>query len=209
MENDLLTAEATLKTVTQEWQDKQRLYQEGLVSRTELENAEKEDRTHRNIVANYRLSLKAKTEGMSVLDVMHDKITSLKGDLAALRGKLRLTSMTENRIVAPMTGVVAELGYHDGDVLDDEKKILSILETDSIYLDVNVPEVLIKNIKVGASAVFTPVFDWHKKYRGQVQEISHLVITKDNETFFPVKVRLIDRDRYLVPYLNGKVKFLK
>jgi len=119
-------------------------------------------------------------------------------------------------VVAPIAGVVCDIGYRGGDVVDDEKKLLSILDDQQMYVEVSVPELLIKDIAIGSSAQFIPVaydhflpFADRKEYTGKVTDISRLVVTQGSERVFTVKVALDNPDQYLVPNLSGKVKFFK
>lgn len=216
LENDLDHAEATLALSQQILRDKEYLYAEGLISRYELDKARQEARADATRAANLRRSLEAKTKGISGRQAILDRMAGVRSELEALKNKLELSCIKDNAVVAPMAGVVSEIGYRAGDVVDDEKKLLTILSDEQLYVHVHVPELLIRDITIGSSARFIPVaydhflpFADRKEYTGKVTDISRMVVAQGSERVFTVKVALDHPDQYLVPNLSGKVKFLK
>lgn len=216
LENDLAHAEADLALSRQILRDKEHLYAEGLISRYELDNIRQETRADETRAANLRRALEAKTQGVSVRQALLNQIASVQSELEALKNKFDLSCIKDNNVVAPIAGVVCDIGYRGGDVVDDERKLLSILNDERMVVEVNVPELLIRDIAVGHKARFFPVaydhflpFANRKEYSGKVTDISRMVVTRGNERVFRVKVTLDNPDQYLVPNLSGKVEFLK
>jgi|GEM_PF-1711566 len=216
LENDLAHAEATFALSRQILRDKEHLYAEGLISRYELDNIRQETRADETRAANLRQALEAKTKGISARQAILDQMDSVRSELEALKNKFNLTCIKDSTVVAPIAGVVCDIGYRGGDVVDDEKKLLSILDDQQLYVEASVPELLIKDITIGSSARFFPVAYDHflplanrKEYTGKVTDISRMVVTQGSERVFTVKVALDNPDQYLVPNLSGQVKFFK
>ena len=213
LESDKMGAEETLKKGQKELKDKEALFKQGAVSQYELDEYRKTVRLDQKAVSDLMFSLAAKTQGTSSMDVKKEKVASLEQELLTLQNKLTLSCIRNGDIVSPFgNGVVCEIGYNPGDKIHadkDDKKVLCILDLNSLYVEVQIAENMIKYVRTGAKVKLTPIADPSRNYQGKVTKLSDMAVTKNGETFFSVEVEVRDRDRFLVPNLNMDVKIYK
>ena len=190
--------------------NKEKLFAEGAISRDEIDELKKLVVEKRKDVSNLALSLDTGTEGVSSLEVLKRKIGNLNSDLKALQGKITFNHIQQSNIVSAVSnGVVSEIGYQSGDPLTPMKKVFSILNLDTTYIEAKVSEKVIHDVKIGASAEITPIADLFKKYHGKVSSISAIAMTTNDETVFLVNLSLTDRHEGLYPNQNVEVKISK
>lgn len=210
LQNSLNDAAENLRKSQSELKDKERLYQQGAISRYELDQAVDRVRADRKAETDLRLALDAKTQGISKIQAIQERIAKLRLELKSLREKAYLGGIQENRIVAKTArGIVCEIGYEAGDQVDDEKKILRILDLDSLIIEAAVAERLIKDVRIGAAVRIIPLADPSRQYQGRVLNISRMAVVKNGETVFPVVIELVKKDDFLAPNLNVEIKIEK
>ncbi|NLY90483.1 MAG: HlyD family efflux transporter periplasmic adaptor subunit [Firmicutes bacterium] len=144
---------------------------------------------------------------LTALNMQKEKITLLENKLAMLRKKLDQNFIRNNQIISNVkNGIVVELGYTEGDLLTPEKKVLSIIDLDSLIVEANIAEEFIKDLQIGAGVVITPVADYDRTYRGKVIRRSAVAIKENGETVIPVEISIDDRNDFLLPNFNVDVK---
>jgi HlyD family secretion protein len=213
LEADRGEAEAVLDQSRRKLRDRERLFEQGAVSEYELDQFRETVRTDQKELLKITLAWRAGTQGIANLEVKQDKIAGLEQELQAMQNKLRLSCVKDGKIVAPFSnGVVADLNYSPGDRTyddQDQPKILSVLDLNSLYVEVPVPENMIKYVNKGAEVELALISDPRKKYRGTVSGISEMAVTRNGETLFPVEVRVLNRDGSLLPNLNVDARIRK
>ncbi|NLM37626.1 MAG: HlyD family efflux transporter periplasmic adaptor subunit [Firmicutes bacterium] len=141
------------------------------------------------------------------LSIQKEKITLLEEKLAMLRKKLDQTFIRNDAVISNIkNGVVYEIGYAEGDLLTVERKVLSIIDLDSLVVKANIAEEFIKDLRPGAEAVITPVADYTRTYHRKVVRRSEVAIKDNGETVIPVEISIEDRDAFLLPNFNVDVK---
>lgn len=144
---------------------------------------------------------------LTALNMQKEKITLLENKLAMLRKKLDQNFIRNNQIISNVkNGIVVELGYTEGDLLTPEKKVLSIIDLDSLIVEANIAEEFIKDLQIGAGVVITPVADYDRTYRGKVIRRSAVAIKENGETVIPVEISIDNRNDFLLPNFNVDVK---
>lgn len=130
----------------------------------------------------------------------------LESELKVLDKKPQKPYINGSDVVSDVkNGIVYDIGYVQGDVASPQKKLLSILDLDSLEILANIPEEFYKDIKVGSAASITPVADKSRKYRGKVTYISGKAINSNGETQIPVRISIEDPDGFLHPGFNVDV----
>ncbi|NLD48608.1 MAG: HlyD family efflux transporter periplasmic adaptor subunit [Clostridiaceae bacterium] len=147
------------------------------------------------------------TSGLNSIDLLKNKISGIEADINIMKSKLNKSYISEKNIVSDVVnGVIYNLGYVEGDLVNGSKKVLSILDTDSIFIKANVDEEFIKDVKVGANATIIPIADKSKEYKGIVVNILGNAIEKNEETSVPVEIEIQNKDDFLVPNFNVDVE---
>lgn len=141
------------------------------------------------------------------ISMLKAKITLLEEKLAMLRKKLDQDFIRNDEIIAPIdNSVVYEIGYAEGDLVTVERKVLSLINLDSLVVKANIPEEFVKDLHLGAEAVITPVADYNRIYHGKVIHRAQVADKADGETIVRVEISIEDRDEFLLPHFNVDVK---
>jgi len=120
-------------------------------------------------ISNSNISVKARE--LSLTQAKNDYTTLMtpptQSDLASVRSQLTSAAITVDRanynmsqatLVSPIDGVVSALNYKQGDIILDTsttKTVATILNSDTLYIEVNVEEADISKLKVGDKASVT------------------------------------------------------
>ncbi len=119
-------------------------------------------------------------------------------ELASARSKLTNSSINLEKaridvskavLTSPIDGVVAQLNYASGDIIvDDTKTVATIINNDTLYIEVNVEEADVSKLSVGqkAYATFSSLDDL--KLEGQVSFISLTSQTSNGIVTYLVRV---------------------
>lgn len=168
--------------------------------------SEKEDEIKR---LKTELSLIKGGSGTAVtrISMLKQKAALLEEKLNLLRKKIDRDFIRNNEVIAPLdNAVVAELGYAEGDLITPDRKVLSLIGLDNLVIKANIAEEFIKDLRLGAEAVITPVADYRRTYHGKVTSRAQVAIKETGETVVPVEISIEDRDEFLLPNFNVDVK---
>lgn len=144
------------------------------------------------------------------LGIQKEQIKLLEAKLHMLRKKLEQNFIRNNEVISSITnGVVAKIGYTEGDLLTVERTVLSIINLDSLIVKANLAEEFIKEVSPGTEVSITPVADYSRTYSGKVIRCSDLAITENGETVVPIEISIENRDDFLLPNFNVDVIIYK
>ena len=183
------------------------LYKEGAISKDQLYEYSSFVDSKRKNVEEIKLSLNSlNNERGNNSKIMNVKISALEYELKVLRDKLNKSYLLDDVLTANIqNGLVYDIGYLPGDVVDTEKKFLSIINLDSIFVQADVAEEFIKDVRLNAQATIVLVADKSKKYQGRVVRISDKAMQKNGETIIPVDIAVDNKDEFLLPDFNVDV----
>lgn len=150
-------------------------------------------------------------EKLSVLDESlkdtSKKIEPLKYELKVMKDDLNRSYLKGNDIICDVdNGLVNEVNYNAGGIVNPTVKLLSIINLDTIRIEANVDEQFIKDVKVGAKVTITPDYDKDIKLTGKVQAISASAVQKNGETTVPVFISIDKNSDLLKVNFNVEVK---
>lgn len=210
LKNDLKDAESNLEQAKNELTARQDLYDEGAISRFDLENYKQNFRSKQKAVSDIQLAINNKTQGIASSQMQQEKIALLESELARMRAKLAQHSVQGDLIVSDLkNGVVFDIGYAAGDAVSSLKKVLSIMDLDTLYVEAEVAEEFVKDVRIGAEAIVVPVADSDRKYRGRVVKIANIAIKKEGETIVLVEIALDSPDEFMRPNFNVDINIKK
>ena len=138
----LKQAEASLANANQEYQRKEALYREELVTKQQFDDI------------SARLAL------------AQGDLERAKGGLALAREKLART-----KVFAPMAGVVKEKKVTSGDYIRNGTNLILIIRTDQLKLVFSVPEKDVGSLRKGQDIVFTVDSFPGREFRGKVKTL--------------------------------------
>jgi len=215
--NDQKHAEDLLSKALDDLLAREALYKAGALSLSELNEFKKtvnekeksvqdasfsEDNTRKEIQQELD-RLKTSIDQKSLL------VTSKELDLKAMQEKMDKSYINGDDIIADVPiGVVTEIGCVQGDIItnDEGKKLLSILNKDSLVIEADVAEEFIKDVRIGAEVIINPQADKIRTYQGKVMSIAEKAVLKNNETIIPVRISIENPDSFLLPEFNVDVK---
>ncbi|MGD8400265.1 MAG: efflux RND transporter periplasmic adaptor subunit [Bacillota bacterium] len=193
--------------------DKERLLREGALSRQEVDDYRDVVLVKEQAVTDIKLA-RDQSQGINRIGVLQEKVRVLEYDLARMRRKLDQSFLKGNVIVsdfqnAVVYGINCAAGYTVGMGDNQQQKLLSIMNLDSLYVSAEVAEEFIKDIKLGMAAVITPLADRKRQYHGKVIQIAAMAEKDNGETNVAVEVFLTDGDSFLRPNFNVDVEIAK
>jgi HlyD family secretion protein len=193
--------------------DKEKLLREGALSSKEVDD-------YRDVVLDKEKAVTDirpapdQTVACNELRVLTENVKVLEFDLARMRHKLNQSFLKGNVIVSDYANAVVydigcAAGYSVGFGNNDQKKLLSIMNLDSLYVSADVPEDFIKDVKLGKAVTVVPVADNKRKYRGKVVRIADMAVKTNGETNVAVEISILNTDRFLRPNFNVDVEIAK
>jgi HlyD family secretion protein len=209
---NLNPSESELEKTEAVYESKKRMFEQGIASKKDVDDAESEVNSKKQILANIKISLKKLNSNNNSIEIKRNKIKNLENSLLQLKDKINIKNFRRNIIISDIkNGIVYDIGYSSGDIIMpslDNKKILSILDTDSMIVQADVPEEFIKDIKVGSKVVINPAADTLRKYNGTINRISSMAVKKNNETIIPIDIIYDNSDDFIRPNFNVDVKVM-
>lgn len=206
--SDLRNAEDLYNKAIKELQDKEALFKSGSISQYDLDEYKKAFDAKKKAMEDARLTISSTKNSKSVeLDQKVTKAAQLESEIALMKDKLSKSYLKENSIVADVNnGVVYELGYKQGDDVSSEKKILSVMDLDTLIIEADVAEEFIKDVKTGAEVTIIPLADKSKSFKGKVARISDKAVQKNGETNILVDISIDEKNDFILPDFNVDVK---
>jgi HlyD family secretion protein len=132
-----------------------------------------------------------------------DEVTILETQLEIAQS--RIDSIL---IEAPFDGVITELSAKPGDVVQMGGQALRLDDLSRLYLDVQISEVDIPQVKVGQTAglVFDAYFE--ETFTGEVIEISPVGSATQGVVEYRVRVKMLDADENIKPGMTAAVNIV-
>lgn len=205
--NDKQNAESIYEKSSKELATKEQLYTAGSISKNDLENFRKQVDSDRKNLEDITFAIQnAKNSKGSANDQKTLESSLLESELKVLGNKLAKPYINNSDIVSDVrNGIVYDIGYVQGDIASPQKKLLSILDLDTLQILADIPEEFYKNVKVGSTATIIPVADKSRKYEGKVTYISGKAINSNGETQIPVRISIDKPDEFMLPGFNVDV----
>ncbi|MCB8814351.1 HlyD family secretion protein [Desulfosporosinus shakirovi] len=214
--NDRKHAEDLLNRAQEDLTTREALYNAGALSLSVLndfkETVNEKKKTVQDAVLSEETTRKKIQDELDELKTLIDQkslqVPSLELDIQAMLEKMNKSYINGNDILTDVpNGVVSEIDCVQGDIISDpEKKLLSVLNKDSLVVEANVAEEFIKDVKLGAEVTIIPQADKSRTYKGKVLFIADKAVLKNNETIIPVRISIENPDSFLLPEFNVDVK---
>ncbi|OPJ59331.1 efflux RND transporter periplasmic adaptor subunit [Clostridium oryzae] len=135
------------------------------------------------------------------------KIKTEQEELNSIKGMLKKNNIVDGILINTMNdGIISDIGYKDGDLLNLQQKFMTITDSKSLYIQANVDEEFIKDVKDGADATIIPTFDSSAKLKGEVKKIYNTAITQNGQTYVPVTIKIDNNNLKLLPNYNVDVE---
>jgi multidrug resistance efflux pump len=174
----------------------------------EIKNLKTELINHKQVIKDLKLKLNEhKYQQQHNYLAQEVEVKQLTREINQLETELNKSFLEDNQIISDIQeGVVSDIGYKEGDIITEEKKIISIIDLDDLVVEVDIPEEFIKDVKLGASATIIPLANRDKKYQGKVIKIDNRALERGGETVIPAEISIDNKDEFLRPNFNVDVK---
>jgi HlyD family secretion protein len=165
------------------------LYDEGLIAKPVVENAEKV----------YQLALNKQMAALRSVAVTKAEVARAKAQVAQAQAALERAEedLRNSTIVSPMDGLVLSRDVEVGDAVSSililgsqATKIMTLGDVSEVFVRGKVDEADISKVFLGQPARIVVESLKDKKYQGKVTKISPLGVEKDNVTTFEVRVSI-------------------
>ncbi|WP_294064049.1 HlyD family secretion protein [uncultured Fusobacterium sp.] len=167
LQKDVIAKENTLKKAKTDYQIAKNSYEAGLASKHEFLTAKD----------NLNIAIASLEQSNSALDNAITQVSSTSimthpdVQQAITAYKKAYVDLERTKIYAPVSGVVAKKAIFLGQEVAPSQELLTIINLENTWADVNLKETQMKNVKVGNKVILVSDVN-KKKYSGYVQGIS-------------------------------------
>ncbi len=132
------------------------------------------------------------------LEGIESKIAAMEVGIRTVGDKIKKDYINSDCIISTIdNGMVFDLDCTAGDLLQEGKKALSLMDLDSLYIEANVNEEFIKGVKKGSKVLIIPEADKGREYKGTVTFISQGAFNINGQTNVPVHIEVENIDDFL------------
>ena len=167
LQKDVIAKENTLKKAKTDYQIAKSSYEAGLASKHEFLTAKD----------NLNIAIASLEQSNSALDNAITQVSSTSimthpdVQQAITAYKKAYVDLERTKIYAPVSGIVAKKAIFLGQEVASSQELLTIINLENTWADVNLKETQMKNVKVGNKVILVSDVN-KKKYSGYVQGIS-------------------------------------
>ncbi len=131
-------------------------------------------------------------------------------DLAAAQARVAAAQATidQARILAPFDGIITNVESKPGDQVNPGTPAFRLDDLSHLWVDVQVSEVDINQVREGQPAILTFDAILAKEYSGEVVEVSPVGTSQQGVVNFKVTVELIDTDEDVRPGMTSAVEIV-
>jgi HlyD family secretion protein len=148
------------------------------------------------------------------------QLNSAKANLKVSGANLsyHLSKLSDTIITTPVSGTVIFKAMEEGETVSPGLTVMTIVDTDNLYVRVDVEETLIGLVALGSEAFITAEGIHNKVFKGRVSEIGRYAefatqrdVTRGRQDIktFRIKIRVADSQGVLKPGMTVEVKIPK
>lgn len=118
--------------------------------------------------------------GVTLRELRNSEVSKIDARYAYERAEIQLAKM---EIIAPFSGVIVDLPYYTQGVrVASGQSMLSLMSYSKMYVEINLPEKNISDVKIGQNVVITNYTLTEDTIQGQVSQLSP-IISDETRTF--------------------------
>jgi HlyD family secretion protein len=178
-ESAVTAAESDLELARTRVDRNKMLQAEGAIARDRLDEVYNQERSSRSQLEQAQARLREANQQLAQLQAgpRREVITQAEAQLAQAQAQVQSTiaQLNNTRIVAPVSGKIAERNARVGDVTSGSQTLFKIIENGRLELIVNVPETQLPQIQPGQSVTITSDADSSLQLSGKVREIDPMI----------------------------------
>ncbi|MDF2985274.1 MAG: multidrug resistance efflux pump [Eubacterium sp.] len=152
---------------------------------------------------NSKLSSASESGESDRIKSQQNKIAILESQYDEMNRNLNKSYLSGDTIICDIeNAVVSEIGYKRGDYINQAQKVLSLYNVDNMFIEANVNEEFIKDVKLDADVEIIPISDNSKTYKGKVTRIFNKTVQKNGGTDVIVEISIDNKDDALIMGAN-------
>lgn len=135
--------------------------------------------------------------------ILNEKIKACESEIKLMNDKINVPNINGNNVISHIdNSIVYDSGYVKGEALSSSKKIVSLLNLDTIIIESNVPEEFIKDVDLGSEVTIIPQADKSRNYKGKVTYIADKAVQQNGQTTVLLQASIDNNDGFLMPDFN-------
>ena len=207
----VLQAEARLRTADAEYQRSERLFRDGVTSKSELDRALAERDTAAALVEAAKQS-----STMTDIGPRPEEIRAAEAEVQQMKAALDYaqTQMAATEIKAPVSGTVLERIVERGEMVSPSAfggsgartSVVDLADLTDLQVELDISQTDFARLKMDQKAEIIPEAYPNLKYTGYIEEIAPEA--NRAKSTIQVKVKVENPDQQLRPEMNARVNFL-
>ena len=207
----VLQAEARLRTAEAEYQRTERLFRDGVASKSELDRALAERDTAAALVEAAKQS-----STMTDIGPRPEEIRAAEAEVQQMKAALEYaqTQMEATEIKAPVSGTVLERIVERGEMVSPSAfggsgartSVVDLADLTDLQVELDISQTDFSRLKMDQKAEIIPEAYPNLKYTGYIEEIAPEA--NRAKSTIQVKVKVENPDQQLRPEMNARVNFL-
>ncbi|MEQ8963192.1 MAG: efflux RND transporter periplasmic adaptor subunit, partial [Coleofasciculus sp. C2-GNP5-27] len=178
-ESAVTAAESDLELARTRVERNKLLQAEGAIARDRLDEVYNQERSSRSQLEQAQARLREANQQLAQLQAgpRREVITQAEAQLAQAQAQVESTiaQLNNTRILAPVSGKIAERNARVGDVTSGSQTLFNIIENGRLELIAKVPETQLPQIQPGQSVTITSDADSRLQLSGKVREIDPMI----------------------------------
>jgi HlyD family secretion protein len=179
------------------------LFNAGAETQQDLDNAKQDLTTNQEKYNSALQSYNAVDLGGNPLNQDSVKVSESQVEQARANIAVLENQISEATVTSPVSGVVASRDVEVGGFAGSQSSVVTIVQTNPVKVNLNVPEDLISQIKVGQAVKVGVQDDKNKSLDAKISRISPVL--DNNAKSYPVEVDLANPDGSLKPGMVAQV----
>lgn len=204
LETSFKNAKIDYKDALKKYEDKKSLFEAGVVSKNNLEEAKSSmDRSYND----YLLTKKKyeDADNLSNIRIQEKEVRAMELDIDKKKSDIEKTN-----IVSPIDGTIIEVAISELDIVGSSTLMFKIEDTENLEVVTNISEYDIGNVRLGQAVKVTNDGMEKKEYKGTVAYISPNAFVEKNgqgtETVVKVKIDIDDKNTEFKPNFSANVE---
>ena len=207
----VLQAEANLKNAEAEYERSEKLYRDGVVSKSELDRALAQRDTARALVESARQS-----SAMTDIGPRREEIRAAEAQVRQVKAALDYaeTQLADTAIKAPIDGTILQRIVERGEMVSPSSfgdagartSVVALADLNDLQVELDISQTDFARLKMDQRAEIIPEAFPNLKYTGFIAEIAPEA--NRAKATVQVKVKVENPDEQLRPEMNARVNFL-
>jgi RND family efflux transporter MFP subunit len=147
-------------------------------------------------------------DAQETLDTLQSGPTQSDLTVAQTRVTQAQAELAKSKLTAPFAGTITNVDVMTGDIVKDGTLAFQIDDLSRLFIDLQVSEMDIPQIKAGQTATITFDAISDKEYQGKVTRIGMVGTNSQGVVNYPVTVEILDGDANILPGMTAAVNII-